>query len=234
MGKKETQNRGHTVKVGVFFLGALIIFFVAILSIKEVSFFEGKYPLRIKFHFVEGLKPASPVRFCGVDVGEIKSLEIKEENKTPTVYVNVKVANNVKLPKGSTFFVNSLSVFGEKYLEIVPPQEGYNGYIQKGAVIVGVDSTPLFKIINSAGEALKKVDSFFAETGLQNSIVETVENIGGAAGELEGLIKDIKKKEGTIGKFFYDDSIYIKTEEFVDDIKAHPWKLLYRPKTKRK
>jgi len=29
-----------------------------------------------------------------------------------------------------------------------------------------------------------------------------------------------------------DDSLYTKTEEFLEDLKANPWKLLYKPKNK--
>ena len=73
------------IKVGVFMLGAIVIVFIAAVSIREVSFLGGSYLLKAKFNFTEGLKSSSPVRFCGVDVGEIKRLEVRgnEENNTP-------------------------------------------------------------------------------------------------------------------------------------------------------
>jgi hypothetical protein len=37
-----------------------------------------------------------------------------------------------------------------------------------------------------------------------------------------------------VGKLFYDDSLYQETEEFIADIKKNPWKLLYKPKDRRK
>ena len=41
---------------------------------------------------------------------------------------------------------------------------------------------------------------------------------------------NVKEGEGTVGKLFYDDSIYHNIEEMFGDLKKHPWKLLYRPK----
>jgi hypothetical protein len=52
--------------------------------------------------------------------------------------------------------------------------------------------------------------------------------------EAKGLIKDVRNKKGTVGKLFYDDSLYQETEEFIADIKKNPWKLLYKPKDRRK
>jgi hypothetical protein len=43
-------------------------------------------------------------------------------------------------------------------------------------------------------------------------------------------MQDIRDKKGTVGKLFYDDSLYTKTEEFIEELKQHPWKLLHKPK----
>ena len=63
------------IKLSVFLIVAVIIFFAAITAIKDVPFF-GNYFLKVKFNFAEGLKASSPVRFCGVNVGEIKKVEV--------------------------------------------------------------------------------------------------------------------------------------------------------------
>ena len=36
--------------------------------------------------------------------------------------------------------------------------------------------------------------------------------------------------EGNLGKLLYDEDLYQRMVLFVDDLRAHPWKLLVRPK----
>ena len=221
------------IKVGIFFLIAFILFFVTIISIREVDVFKGSYVITVTFDFVEGLKPSSPVRFCGVDVGEVKKLTVKEYNGRPLVYVQAKVQNDIKIPNDSYFFVNSLSLFGEKYLEIDPPEETVS-YLQKGQVVEGISPIPLFGIFATFTKTMNEVREFVKEGKLKSSLENIVTNIEDITFEVKGLVEDIKNKEGAIGRLLYDDSLYQTTEEFISDLKAHPWKLLHKPKERRK
>jgi len=223
------------IKLGVFCLVALILFFIAILSIREVSFFKGTYLVRVKFKFAEGLKPASPVRFCGVDVGEVKRLEIKKEEDLPIVYVHAKIEKGIVIPRDSKFFINSLTLFGEKYLEIIPPPSASGTYVRGDEIIEGINSPPLFNIMSSIHRTMLRLDEFIKEGKIKASLEETIVNINETSKEIKGLIIDIKNKEGTVGRLLYDDSLYRLSEEFLDDLKRHPWKLLYKPReTKRR
>jgi len=255
------------IKIGSFFLVGIFLFFLTLLSIREVDFLKGAYVITVKFDFAEGLRPSSPIRFCGVDVGEVKKVIVREEGKKPLVYVQAKVRNGIRIPKDSYFFINSLSLFGEKYLEIDPPSS-VTTYINEGEIIEGISPVPLFDVFASFTKTMKDVRTFIKEgkikTSLENifdnmesisfevkGLVEDMKGKQGTIGrllyddslydnmesislELKGLIEDMKDKQGTIGRLFYDDSLYKTTEEFIEDIKNHPWKLLHKPKETKK
>ena len=104
------------LKVVSFFLIGFFLFFITFFSIKEAPIFKGTYIIIAKFNFAEGLRPSSPVRFCGVDVGDVQKVVIEEEKSVPLVYVYAKIHKGIHIPRGSYFFINSLSLFGEKYL----------------------------------------------------------------------------------------------------------------------
>ena len=227
------------IKLGIFFIIALVLFFITIMSIREISFFKGTYTVKVKFNFVEGLKTASPVRFCGVDVGEIGKLEVREENKKPIVYVYAKIERGINIPLGSKFFINSLSLFGEKYLEIMPPALPSGKYIKEGMLIEGNSSIPLFDVVSSVNNAAIKLQSFVEDSNIKNSLKETLSNINkitdniiDIAARFKNILSAVEKEQGNIGKLLYDDSLYKKTEELLDDLKKHPWKLLYKPRGK--
>ena len=221
------------IKVGLFFLAALAIFFITIISIKNVSLFKGYYIVKVKFNFSEGLLPASPVRFCGVDVGEIKKVVVRGDSDVrPYVIVFAKIEKGINIPAGSRFFINSLSLFGEKYLEIIPPDKIIS-YIKEGDIIAGLSPIPLFNVVSDFNKTVNKTRAFLKEGKMKESFEKTINNMEEITSQINGLIKDVKNKQGTIGKLLYDDSLYKETEEFIEDIKTHPWKLLHKPRRKR-
>ncbi len=217
------------IKVGIFLVGAIFILFIAVLSLREVNFLKGSYTLKIKFKFAEGLKPASPVRFCGVNVGEVKKVEVKFLNNQPQVYVYAKIRKDVKIPRNSQFFINSLSVFGEKYLEIMPPQK-INSFLKENEEVEGISSTSLFNIMNTFYRTVIKIEKFIEEDEIRSSLKDIVLNVKEASCEFREILKGIRNEEGTIGKLIYDDTLYKEIEDLVKDLKKHPWKLLKRPR----
>ena len=220
------------IKVGIFLVGALFILLVVALSIKEVSFLKGSYVLKVKFEFAEGLKPASPVRFLGVNVGEVNKVEVKVIDNQPVVYVYAKIKKEIRIPEGSKFFINSLSVFGEKYLEIIPPKE-VTSFLEKDVEVQGISATPLFNIMDTFHKTVLKLEKLIEEEELRASLREIILNIKGVSSKLNDILEGVRNKEGTLGRLIYDDSLYRETEELIKDLKAHPWKLLHKPRKRR-
>lgn len=221
------------IKIGTFFLVGVLLFFIAMVSIRESTFLKQKYLIKVKFNYVEGLRSTSPVRFCGVDAGEVDKVEIsRKDNERSYVYVYAKVDNEIKVPRNSYFFINSLSLFGEKYLEITPPANNTDDYLRDGDMAEGLSPTPLFNTFNTFDATMQEVEKFVKEGTLKSSLEETLLNLKGASADFKALMEDVHGGKGTIGKLFYDQTLYESLDEFVNDIKAHPWKLLYKPQEK--
>lgn len=230
----DIKNYWMEIKLGIFFIIAFFLLFFALLSIREVTFLKGVYILKAEFDFAEGLAAASPVRFNGVDVGEVKKVEIINKNGIPKVLVLVKISNDVRIPKGSFFIINSLSLFGEKYLEILSPTTEISEYLDKNSTVEGNSPKPLFYTFVTFHKTMEELSAFVREGKLKDSLEHTITNIEEISEELKGLVKDVKNSEGTVGRLLYDDALYQKTQEFIDDLKQHPWKLLHKPKERKK
>ncbi|MEI8348580.1 MAG: MlaD family protein [Candidatus Omnitrophota bacterium] len=221
------------MKLGGFFLGALILVFITLISMREITFFKTKRMLTVKFNFSEGLRTSSPVRFCGVDIGEVKEVEIRQDaNKQPLVYVHIKVDEQARIPRNSYFFINSLSLFGEKYLEIVPPEDP-QGYVSPGETVEGISPTPLFNVLTNFNKTMSEVNEFVKDGKVRTSFENIITNTEQITSDIKEVTANVKNKKGTIGRLFYDDSLYTKTEEFVDELKENPWKLLHKPRESR-
>lgn len=221
------------IKLGTFFLIAIVLLFITLLSIKEVHFFQGTYKLRVKFSFVEGIRAPSPVRFCGVNVGEISNVQVKSDKENGLyVMVDVKIQQGVKIPANAMFCINSLSIFGEKYLEIFPPEEESKGVLKAKDIVSGVSPVPLFKVFDTMNKTMKEINNLFQDEQFKNSLKNTLINVEDASGKLNRILGSVEKQEGTIGKLFYSDSLHTKAEEFIEELKANPWKLLSKPREK--
>ncbi len=195
------------LKLGTFVFIGLFILVVFILSIGGFKTWSSGYRLNLIFNFVNGVKLGAPVRFAGVDVGEVKNINLQFkplENRT-TVCLEVWIRDVVRVPADSTVWVNTLGLLGEKYVEIMPGKD-YANALKENQSLIGVDPLPTHELFSKA------------------------ENI---MGNLDSGIAKIMNKEGTLGKLLYDDRVYNELEAFVADVRKNPWKLLIKTKEKK-
>jgi len=195
------------LKVGVFVFIGMVVLVIFLLSIGGFKTWSSGYRISVKFGFVNGIKMGAPVRFAGVDVGEVKKINLEfipEENRS-IVHLVVWIRGNVKIPVDSSVWVNTLGLLGEKYIEIIPGQD-YVNFIKENQAITGIDPLPIHAMFNRIDNIMLNLD--------------------------EGLAQ-IRNKEGSLGKFIYDDQIYNDLEGLVSDIRKNPWKLFFRTKEKK-
>ncbi len=192
------------MKVGIFVLVGLVILASAILSIGNFKTWTSRHQINLVFNFVNGVKYGAPVRFAGVDIGEVKDIDLvfsPQEQKTK-IKIACWIKNNVKIPLDSTVWVNTLGLLGEKYIEIMPGKD-YSKCLLPNQELTGVDPIPM------------------------NELVKSVEDI---INNVNDSILRVKNKEGTIGKLLYDDKIYNELDALVTDVRKHPWKLFWKTK----
>ncbi|MBI4706312.1 MAG: MCE family protein [Candidatus Omnitrophica bacterium] len=196
------------LKVGVFVIVGLAILVTFILSIGKFKTWTAGYKVGFIFNFSNGVKVGAPVRFAGMDVGEVKHISIsmpKETGENAKVKVLCWVKKKVAIPVDSTIWVNTLGLLGEKYIEIMPGHD-YQHCLVANQTLEGVDPLAMHEVVRTAKNIVDNLD--------------------------QG-IERINKGEGTIGKLLYDDSVYNELDAFMKDIRKNPWKLFFRAKEKK-
>jgi len=195
------------LKVGIFVFIGLLILVVFVLSIGGFKTWSSGHRLNLLFNFVNGVKIGAPVRFAGVDIGEVKriNLEFRSEENRTEVSLEVWVKDNVRIPPDSKVLINTLGLLGEKYVEIIPGKD-YANALKENQSLIGVDPVPTHEIFSKADNIMNNLD-----TGISR----------------------IVNKEGTLGKLLYDDTIYNELEALVTDVRKNPWKLLIKAKEKK-
>lgn len=189
-------------KVGVFVIVGLATLAVFLMFIGKIQATTSGYKVNMLFNFGNGIKNGSPVRFAGVDIGVVKSVELfysSQESKSK-VRVVCWLRKDIKIPTSSSVWINSLGLLGEQYIEIMPGKD-YSNCLAEGEEMKGQDPVPMHEI----GLLAKNI-----------------------AVSLEEGVKRIEDKEGTVGKLLYDDTIYNDLAAMIKDLRAHPWKLFWK------
>ncbi len=190
------------LKVGIFVFIGLVILVIFVLSIGNFKIILDSHRVDFLFNFTNGVKVGAPIRFAGVDIGEVKGLDFvsTSPDSPPKVKIIGWVRRDIKIPVDSTVWINTLGLLGEKYIEIMPGKD-YQNIVKTNQVLTGIDPIPMQEFTMLA------------------------KNIGTG---LDAAIAGVKNKEGTVGKLLYDDTIYKELEALITDLRKHPWKLFWK------
>jgi phospholipid/cholesterol/gamma-HCH transport system substrate-binding protein len=161
-----------TAKIGAFFLVVLVAAAVLILRIEEIPI-GGKarrHVVEVHFADVAGLDDKSAARVAGVRVGKVDGIRLLPDG---TALVRIALNPDVELRQGATGQVRSLSLLGEKFVELFPGPPG-GPVLADGARIEGTSVTSLDDLTKLAGDIGKDVKEL---TGSLRG------SLGGPAGE---------------------------------------------------
>lgn len=223
------------LKVGIFVFVALLILGVFIFQLGNLKTYGSSYPIRLIFGNVSGVKPGSPVRFTGVDVGEVHEVYIikNEQNKETQIEIVAWISHSLSIPQGSQVFVNTLGLLGEKYIEIIPPAE-IEAFLQPGDALIGTDPIMLHHWIDEGEKILMDFQEIIHKMKSEEGTIGKLLSDDKLYLELQGLISDIRQaKQGTVGRLLYDDKLYQELEALISDLRRNPWKLFWKTKEKR-
>ena len=92
------------LKVGIFVFIGLVILVIFILLIGDFKTWSSRYRINFIFNFANGVKIGAPVRYAGVDVGEISGIKLifVPQEERSKVQIIGWVKNGVVIPTDST------------------------------------------------------------------------------------------------------------------------------------
>jgi phospholipid/cholesterol/gamma-HCH transport system substrate-binding protein len=213
--------------VGVFLTLVILIIVVVVVFIgRERRWFEKQYEFTTEFWRGDGLKPGLIVSIKGIQIGEVKSVFLNEENWIE-VRFSVYEEYAERIRKDSVAKLRS-PLIGSKVLEIIPGGKDQLP-LENGSYIWSEDTDEGAKILEARAKeekpdqltrimgnvehltanlsdaegnlerALVKVRDFFDMlTAEDGSLSRTLKN-------LDAITSSIEDKEGSIGKLMYDN-----------------------------
>ncbi|NQY91155.1 MAG: MCE family protein [Deltaproteobacteria bacterium] len=199
-------------RAGLFFIGGLLVFFVAIALTGQSRMFTNSWHLYAQFSDVHGLTAGAPVRVAGVEAGSVSSVRLVEGG----VRVGIELDGDVAVYGGSEAVLDYQALSGNRFVAI-SAGDPVAGRLGDGDSIEGIERgglTGALGELERVGSSIRElVESFNSNQadllGTLNKIVdENAAAISATAGSLEIITSRIAAGEGTLGRLSADDSLY--------------------------
>jgi phospholipid/cholesterol/gamma-HCH transport system substrate-binding protein len=188
------RTRSHSwseLKIGVLMIIAVgITVLTVFLLTGGKGFFWQRYYLKSRFPNVAGLKPGSPVRLAGVEVGDVEKVELAGDQVDVVFQVNRDYRD--RITTDSIAKLGSVSLLGESAVDITPAGTG-TAIPEWGYVPQGRPAAQLADVTDQASQGIN---------------------------ELTGLIHDLRTGKGTAGMLLTDQQLYVELNRFVGSANA--------------
>ncbi len=196
----------NEIKAGIVVLVALAItiFFFA----KTVTFQHRKYDLKTCFVYAGDLKNDALVKLSGVEVGRLKSMKFKYDEKGTRVECLLELSADAKVRSDSMAYIAASGFVGDAYIGITPGKA--EDFVKAGTVIASEDPVQMRLLMKKADEIANNLDGILAD--VRSVVSDNKQNLDNIVLNLEATTENFK--------------------EFSEDVKSNPWKLLFKPSDK--
>jgi phospholipid/cholesterol/gamma-HCH transport system substrate-binding protein len=194
----ETHTDKFKVRLGLFVLGGLTLFVLAIFIIgKQKNLFNPVFTLRATFSNVSGLRVGNNIRFSGINVGTVDNIVIINDS---TVRVDMSVKIEVKrfIKTDSEVAIGSEGLIGDRLL------------------IITQGSTDAS--IVTAGQKLKSKEPVETDA-IMASLQVTASNAEVITEQLAEIMTKINSGEGTLGRLIQDTTIARNLNQTIVNLK---------------
>lgn len=241
MGKETSKN----IRVGAFVLaGTVLLIFSLYLIGSKQNLFGSTFELKSQFKNVNGLMPGNNVRFTGIDVGTVKSVEIINDS---TVDVTMVIENKVQafIKKNATAMVGTDGLMGNKLINISSSNESAPSVVDGDFLVskspLGTDD--MMRTLNVTNENVKDITidlknivrrlnspntlwSILMDTVVAENVKQAIVNIKVTGertaiitGDLSRIVRHVKEGKGTIGALIADTTFAVKLNQSIVNIK---------------
>ena len=205
-------NFTNEIKVGLFVIACLAGLLYLAYSTGKLSTKKEGYVIYVAFNDIAGLEEKAPVMLNGLEVGKVDAINISYDNNTTAITLKLWLDAKAKIREDSIVSIKTLGLMGEKFIQI--SSAGNKGFIKPETVLSGKPYLDIDALLEQAQMITKDIST---------QVNKLVINLNSTVEDNKGSVSSIVKNLETTSKNF---------EEFSDDIKRHPWKLLIKTKEK--
>jgi phospholipid/cholesterol/gamma-HCH transport system substrate-binding protein len=199
-------------KVGLFVILCIFGFLYLIYSTGKLNIKKDGYHIYVVYDEVVGLEKKAPVMLNGLEVGKVEDIKVSYDNDKTQIVLKLWLDKQARVRENPVVSIKTLGLMGEKYIQI-SSSEGRD-FVKPEAVLQGKPYLDMDELMEHAQSISKEV----------------MDGINKLLASINGTVEDNKQSIGQIIKNLEVSSKNL--EEFSDEVKRHPWKLLFKTKEK--
>jgi len=203
-----STKRSRTLKVGVVAAGALVLSIIAVFLIGENRrAWDSKVTYVARFKDVGGLKPGSPVRLGGIDVGSVTAVRHDETKpEDPLIYVVIAVAKNeaARVKPDTKAKVAGKGLLGDKMIILEGGDPRALPAPDKSTIASDIDAKDFMARLDEISakadmtmEAVKKTSESLADP-------QVAEDLKASTHALRVILEGVAKNDSAAHKFLFD------------------------------
>jgi phospholipid/cholesterol/gamma-HCH transport system substrate-binding protein len=239
------RSKGASIKLGIFIVLGLAFFVVLLYYIgARRNMFTATTTIYAVFQNVDGLRDGNAVRFTGINVGMVRSIDLVSDS---TARVAMVITNNARefIKKDSRVTIGSEGLIGSKLINIssgTPEAASIDeGDVLPVAEPVTVDQ--VISLIMQTGQNARNITndleamtgmirsgegllgSLITDKSLSNEVAMIINQLNASSrnfnqvtGDFAELASGLRRGEGTLGQLITDDAVAIKVNELLDSL----------------
>jgi phospholipid/cholesterol/gamma-HCH transport system substrate-binding protein len=238
------KDLSRNVKLGLFVFSGTIFFILVMYFIgSKRNLFSKNIIVKARFYNADGLMRGNSVRFAGINIGTVESVNIVNDS---TILVEMVIQKSVTqhIKKNAVASIGTDGLMGNKLINIVTVRESAE-MIEDGDEFVtykAISTSDMLKTLNETNENvlqitndLKEISSrlnrnntlwnFLSDTVLGENLKQAIvsikvtgERTAYVAGDLTRLMAGVKEGKGTLGALLVDTSLSSKINQSVVSI----------------
>jgi len=178
------------LRVGLFVLVGLFLLAVAIFYVTGVKIFGPKYRVTTYLPEVDGLAQGAPVSLDGVTIGSVDAIRLnpKPQDRMHSVQVAMRIDKKYQeeIRTDSTASLFTEGLLGTRYVTI---KRGLTGtVILNNGTIEGAEEAAVKQMVARGADLMQ--------------------NLGALSNDVRGIVDQVQKGNGTIGKLLNDPGLY--------------------------
>lgn len=221
------QASNYKWKLGMFTVVGLSLFVISIYFIgKNKNMFGSTFTLKTKFKNVSGLKVGNNVRFSGINIGTVKSIQFISDSAV-AVHLIIKEDVQKYLKTDAIASIGSDGLMGDKVLTISPGSSS-NEIIKDNATIASVQAVEMEDLMNSVKKSVDNtaiitdqlaqftvninnkqsvISKLMTDASFANSLNKTLTNLESSSREFAVFAKKMNSSNGVISKLATDEKL---------------------------
>ncbi|HEX6272307.1 MAG TPA: MlaD family protein [Polyangiaceae bacterium] len=213
------------IKVGAFVLAGLmatggVIFMIG----EERQLFASKTDYQVSFVDVQGLRPGSPVRMGGVDIGTVNKVSYGSDEKDYRIHVTLSIIEDQarRIKADSIASIEGKGLLGDKMISITIGSPKASS-LPPGSSIRSKEAEDLSQMVAKLGsisvKVEKVVDNLERTTGALAD-QRFHEDVRGAMSSLNAVMGSLERQEGYAGKVLSDPAEAQRLSQVVKNLEA--------------